>query len=250
MEVVLLGTGTLTPQAETASAGVAVVEGDHVLPIDLGRNVLSRMVECGLDPLRLSEFFVTHLHPDHTCELVSLLFAARHARSAPGPLRLVGPAGLDALVAALYGAWEWLRADYPLRIDEIGPGPVEASGFEVEAVRLEHGTTEDLGYRVRSPRSGRTVAFTGDTGPCEALVELARGVDVLVSECASTDSDASAVHLSPTPLGEAAERAGVRHLVITHLYPQTPAEAVVDGVRARFKGEVTIGTDRMRIRAA
>lgn len=249
MEVVLLGTGTLTPQADTASAGVAVIEDDHVLPIDLGRNVLSRMVECGLDPLRLSEFFVTHLHPDHTCELVSLLFAAKHARSTPDPLRLVGPAGLDALVENLFGAWEWLRADYPLRVDEIGPGPVEATGFEVEAVRLEHGTTEDLGYRVHSPRSGRTVAFTGDTGPCEALEELARGVDVLVSECASTDADANAFHLSPTPLGRAAERAGVKHLVITHLYPQTPPDAVLAGVRARFGGKVTIGTDRMRIPA-
>ncbi len=249
MDVVLLGTGTLTPQAETASAGVAVVEGEHVLPLDLGRNVLSRMVECGIDPLRLSEFFVTHLHPDHTCELVSLLFAAKHGRSAPDPLRVVGPAGLDALVEALFDAWEWLRPDTPLQIDEIGPGPVAASGFEVEAVRLEHGTTEDLGYRVHSPRSGRTMAFTGDTGPCEALVDLARGVDVLVSECASTDADANAFHLSPTPLGEAAERAGVGHLVITHLYPQTPPRAVLDGVRARFGGKVTIGTDRMRIAA-
>lgn len=249
MEVVLLGTGTLRPQPETASAGVVFVEGDAVLPVDLGRNTLSRMVECGIEPTALGHFLVTHLHPDHTCELVSLLFAMKYGRDARDPVRLTGPVGLDRLVTRILDAWPWLEADYPLAIDEIGPGSFEAAGFEVEAVRLEHGNTEDLGYRVRSPRSGHLMAFTGDTGPCEALVDLARGVDVLVAECASTDAEATDFHLSPTPLGRAAADAGVRHLVITHLYPQTPPEEVRRGVGAVYDGRITLGRDRMRIAA-
>lgn len=249
MDVVVLGTGTLRPQAEIASAGVVFVEDEHVLPVDLGRNTLSRMVECGFDPVAIEHFLVTHLHPDHTAELVSLLFAKKYGRTARDPVRLSGPAGLARLVDKVVEAWEWLAPDYDLTVDEQEPGRFEAAGFEVEAIRLEHGNTVDHGYRVRSPRTGQCMAFTGDTGPCDALVELGRGVDVLVAECAATDAEATPYHLSPTPLGEAAAAAGVRHLVITHLYPTTPPEEVLRGVQARFGGRVTLARDRMRVSA-
>jgi len=247
VEVVLLGTGTLRPQPDTASAGVVFVEGESILPVDLGRNTLSRMVECGIDPLGLGEFLVTHLHPDHTAELVSLLFAMKYGRDDQVPVRLVGPPGLQRLVERLVDAWEWLAPSYDLAVEDREPGAFTAAGFEVEAIQMEHGNTTDYGYRVRSPRTGRLAAFTGDTGPCDALVELARGVDVLVSECASTDADATSFHLAPTPLGQAAAEAGVRHLVITHLYPTTDPEVVLEGVAAHFEGRITIGSDRMRI---
>lgn len=249
MDVITLGTGTLVPQPGRASACLAVVEDDRSLVFDLGRNALGRMVESGIDPLGLDEVVFTHLHPDHTCELVSLLFALNHAPRPPRTktLRLVGPEGLSDLVDRLQGAWTWLTPRYPLEVREIDPGPVTDLPFAVEAVRLEHGNTENLGYRVHSVRSGRTMAFTGDTGPCEALVDLARGVDLLVAECAHPDEEASAYHLHPSALGEAAARAGVRHLVVTHLYPQTPAKAVLEGVCRSFPGRVTLARDGLRI---
>lgn len=248
MEVVLLGTGTLRPQPETASAGVVFADGDAVLPVDLGRNTLSRMVECGFDPLTQGDFLVTHLHPDHTCELVSLLFGMNYGRDAQTPVRVSGPAGLARLVDRLVDAWEWLKPNYPLDVREIEAGRFEAGGFEVEAVRMEHGNTVDFGYRVTSPATSTVAAFTGDTGPCDALVDLARDVDLLVSECASTDAEATPYHLSPTPLGRAAAEAGAKRVVITHLYPETPAADVLAGVKAQFDGPVEIGRDRDRFR--
>lgn len=249
MDVITLGTGTLVPRPDRASSCVGVVEGDRSLVFDLGRNALCRMVENGIDPLGLEDVVFTHLHPDHTCELVSLLFALNHAPHPPRTktLRLVGPEGCSDLVGRLQMAWTWLTPRYPLEVREIGPGPVTDLPFDVEAVRLEHGNTENLGYRVHSVRSGRTMAFTGDTGPCEALVDLARGVDLLVAECAHPDEEASAYHLHPSALGEAAARAGVRHLVVTHLYPQTPAKAVLEGVCRYFPGRVTLARDGLRI---
>ena len=131
---------------------------------------------------------------------------------------------------------------------EIGPGPVAGLPFDVEAVRLEHGNTENLGYRVRSARSERSIAFTGDTGPCEGLVELAAGVDLLVAECADSDSEPTPFHLSPTALGVAAQRACVGQLVITHLYPGLEPGEVLAGVCAEYSGRVALGRDGMRFR--
>ena len=63
------------------------------------------MVEAGVDPLELPRFFLTHLHPDHSCELVSLLFALRHGRESRGTVELFGPAGLRDLVRRIIEAW-------------------------------------------------------------------------------------------------------------------------------------------------
>lgn len=249
MDVITLGTGTLVPQVRRASTCVVVVEETHVLTLDLGRNALSRMVEHGIDPLALDEVLFTHLHPDHTCELVSLLFGLNYGVQAPRsrPLRLYGPAGLALLVERLGEAWEWLAPRYPLEVVEIGPGPVAGLPFEVEAVRLSHGNAEDLGYRVHSPRTGRLMAFTGDTGSCPALLDLARGVDLLVSECAESDAAPTPYHLSPTPLAEAARDAGVGHLAITHLYPSIDPGETLRAVCKVFQGRVSLARDGLRL---
>jgi ribonuclease BN (tRNA processing enzyme) len=251
METVIFGSGTLRPEADKASAGLAVVEDEAILAIDLGRNVLSRMVECGIDPLQLEQIALTHLHPDHSAELVSLLFALNYAGSdlRSGPLRIFGPVGLEALVQALGVAWPWLVPKFALQLDEVEPGTVSSvHGFEVRAVRMEHGRTTNFGYRVSSPRSGRSMAFTGDTGPCPGLLVLARDVDLLVAECGAVNDEAPAAHMTPEALARAAEEAGVGHLVVTHLDVSADHERVRAILARGYRGRITMAEDRMRLK--
>ena len=64
MKLIVLGSGTLLPTAQRASAGFALLEGDDWFQLDLGRGVLQRMCQEGLDPLRLRHLFLSHIHPD------------------------------------------------------------------------------------------------------------------------------------------------------------------------------------------
>jgi ribonuclease Z len=124
---------------------------------------------------------------------------------------------------------------------------------------------ESVCYRVESEHG--VVAITGDTAPCDDIVELARGADVLVHDCAFLDEIIEArgmwSHSGPSGAGETAEAAGVKVLVLTHLGPYTspqPAiemaaqyygerrgpeiwDEIVARARSRFSGEVVLARD-------
>ena len=80
--------------------------------------------------------------------------------------------------------------------------------------------TEVLG----PPRRGRKVVVTGDTGPCEALVSFAHGSTLLICEatyCAEmADRAAEYGHMTAAWAAEAAKRAAVERLVLTHISPR------------------------------
>lgn len=245
MKLICLGTGTLVPQADRASTGLAVVEDERVLPIDLGRNVLNRMVECGLAPLEMEELLLTHVHPDHCCELVSLLFARNYAvpEAKRRPLRLTGPPGVAVLLEDLSRAWRWLEPRFELRVEEVEGGWTgRRNGFEVEAVAMQHGDTEARGYVVRG--SG-AVAFTGDTGPGPGLLRLASRCDLLVAECAAAAEPSSDVHLTAEVLAAAVARGGCGRLVVTHLYPGTDREALLETLGRATNAEIRLAEDGM-----
>jgi ribonuclease Z len=130
----------------------------------------------------------------------------------------------------------------------------------VEAMAVHHEPVEGaVAYRVTTPE-GRVV-ISGDTRVCDEVEELSRGVDVLVHEACRTTSMTQAIkgtvfetifsyHADTVPLGGLAQRAGVRHLVLTHLIPQpsTPEQEALfeqDVREGGYEGVVTVGRDLM-----
>ena len=142
---------------------------------------------------------------------------------------------------------------------------MEDDNVKVTAVLVDHPPVEpSLAFRFDTP--DRSVVFSGDTAPCDALVELAKGADVLVHEALFTpllDQELKVVpnasrlkaHLlaSHTPveaLGPLAERAEVGQLVLTHLVPG--GEQITDAMWLEeaskgYSGTVTVGTDMMEL---
>jgi ribonuclease BN (tRNA processing enzyme) len=139
--------------------------------------------------------------------------------------------------------------------------PEDDRGVRVSAVLVQHAPVfPAFGFRFDTPEG--SVAFSGDTGPCENVVALARGADVLVHEVIDVDRlrervdrlpNAEAVrnhlagsHSSPEQVGAIATQAGVRTLVLSHLVPGD-LEPTVDEwearVRPHFAGEVVCGID-------
>jgi ribonuclease BN (tRNA processing enzyme) len=242
MRVHLLGTGTVHPVAGQASAGLAVEAAGQVHGLDLGRGVQNRWAEAGLDPLGLRWLHLTHLHPDHCCDLVPLLFARNYA-GPPRPLTITGPEGLTALVAHLGRAWRWVRPRFPLHLREMEESSFQAGDVRVAAAFLDHGGQANLAYRIEA--EGRSVVYTGDTGRGEGLLNLAHRAHILISECSFTDDRDGGGHMCPSRLGPLAQAAGVERLVVTHLFPGTDGDEVERVLRRHYDGEILLAADGM-----
>jgi len=247
VQVTLLGTGTLVPEAGLGSTSLLVHGDDYVLPVDLGRGALSRIVEAGYDPLALDRYLFTHLHADHTAELGSLLFALRHGRTTREAVELIGPRGLRDFVGRVCAAWPSASPDFDLRITETDGGIVPSSGPVVRAVAVHHGDHSALGFRFEDPRSGRACAFTGDTGPGPRRQELARGVDLLVAECGDGLVPGRGRHLDVDSLVALVDGAGVGRVAVIHVDPRHGRRAVMAALRDRLGERLVAGTDGLEI---
>jgi ribonuclease BN (tRNA processing enzyme) len=105
--------------------------------------------------------------------------------------------------------------------------------------RLVSHPTESFGMRITDP-SGATMVYSGDTGLCESVIELATGADVFLCEASWTDSPERPkhLHLSGAEAGQVAKRAGVGRLLLTHIPPWTSREDVITEAEAEFDGPV------------
>mgnify|MGYP000262273015 CR=1 FL=1 len=101
------------------------------------------------------------------------------------------------------------------------------------------------------PRRGLKVVYSGDTAYSEALVELARGADVLVHECTFDDSRADRarerLHSTPSVAAEVARRAGVGKLILTHISARYEDASILVEQASRSFRPVLVAEDLMRL---
>jgi len=290
MTLAILGSGSAVPDPERGNPSQAVVVDGTTLLFDCGERTTVNLVRAGINPLDVDMLFFTHLHWDHISDFGYFALSSWNCGRRT-ELPIFGPTGTAAMVdASLYGVHradvEFLRGyvralpahvverpseEPPFVVHEIDVGwSWECDGLRVLTGAVEHHQRVGMGsvaYRIESPYG--VVVLSGDTAPCDSVVELARGADVLVHDAAFLDEIIEAremwSHSGPTGAGRVAAAAGVRTLVLTHLGPYTsPAPSVAmasmyygdargteiwDEIVARakteFGGEVVLGRDAL-----
>ena len=246
MRLHVLGSGTALPHPRRGASGYALVAADGTACLlECGPGSTRRWPAAGIDFEAVRIVLVTHHHVDHCCDLPALLFG-RNVPEPPvrSPLTLVGPAGHRAHLEgleALFGAWIADRHGARTVEELRDGGRLVVPPFALEAREVRH-IPGALGVRVRA--DGATVAFSGDSGPCEALVELCRGVDLALLECSHPSGRATTGHLTPETAARTAVAAGVERLVLTHFYPACDAIDVAAEVRAAgYAGALHLAED-------
>jgi ribonuclease Z len=142
----------------------------------------------------------------------------------------------------------------PDRARELGipEGPLWGQIHRGLPVTLPDGRTVQSSELVGPRRHGRRIAITGDTRPCEATVEAARGADILVHEATFAEEEAQRAidtgHSTAREAAEVASRAGARRLVLTHLSARYSHDSrdLEREARAVFP-EVAIARDGMEV---
>lgn len=249
MEITLVGTGTVVPNLERRQSSVAVESGGELMVFDLGSGAVRGMVRADLDPFSVDRVFFTHFHPDHTVDIIPLLFAMKYGAPAPRtrPLSIQGPQPFQEFWRSITDVWgRWMLGDYPTEISELPrmcESPMHLPGCRVSWSPVRH-RPESIGYRLES--EGRTFVYTGDTEYAGSVVELARGAHTLLIECSFPDEDSVPGHLTPSSAARVASEAGVERVVLTHIYPATDALDLASEVERSYDGEVIVGHDGLR----
>lgn len=254
--VILLGTGSALPNPRRVATSHLLVIGELQIMVDCGPGSIHRLAEAGFSPRNLGAVLITHLHADHCSDLASIVLAA-FLQGREEPLPILGPSGLRRHTQILFEDMfsyipQLLQAynrRFDIRVAEMDDGDSEVMNtIRITAGRVIHGAIPALAFRLDSP-SG-SVVFSGDTAPCDRLVELSQDVDVLVHECPYPDSNGpNPAHTIPNQLGPLAARARAKALVMNHFFPMCDAarEAMIASVAESFHGDIIFGEDLQSI---
>jgi ribonuclease BN (tRNA processing enzyme) len=248
MEIAILGSGTCVPSLKRGSPGLILRIGERVLLFDSGTGTIERMLKRGITYLDLDVVLYTHTHPDHTADLVPLVFACKYGEPPRRRnLPIIGGRGFKTYFQGIQGVYgRWLQPDlFQIPITEVYDDILDYDLFRVIAKPMYH-LPESVGYRIES-HDGKSMAFSGDTDYCPNLVELARDVDVLVIESALPDEMKADGHLTPSLAGRIGREANCKKMVLTHLYPVCDTVDIAAQCKREYQGEVLIAEDLMEI---
>jgi len=292
--LITLGTASgPNPRAGRAQSSNLLIVNGALYVVDAGDGVARRLAEAGINIREIGTIFITHHHDDHTAGLGTLLSVAWDQQRTK-PINVYGPPRTQELVKA---AVQYFTISAEIRIADGGRTvpiaqvffghdaatgviyqdanvkvtAVENSHFDVHKGGPASGKHKSYSYRFETPH--RVIVFTGDTGPSDAVTELAKGADLLVSEAVSFQDrmqrmikdgrwqamtpdeqvgiqrQATQGHMTLDVIGKMATRANVKTVVLTHLTARADGTddytPWAEEVKKHFSGQVLIAKDLM-----
>ncbi|MFL6158373.1 MAG: MBL fold metallo-hydrolase [Marmoricola sp.] len=205
------------------------------LLLDMGSGALGNLHRY-IDPVTVEAVLLSHLHADHCLDLTGFYVLRKYHPSGTQPkIPVWGPEGTAVRMAKAYDLNEDPGMNeefdftlYPEETFTVGP-------FEVTARLVAHPVTA---YGLRITADGRTLAYSGDTGTCDALVETARDADFFLCEASFVEGadNPPDLHLTGAEAGTAAGQAGARRLVLTHVPPWHDEAVMLAEAHQTFSG--------------
>ena len=267
-----------------------LIAGDARILVDVGDGTMGRLAALGILAARVDAVFISHLHWDHTGGLAALL-GLRAQTNPQVPLAIYGPPGTAEMVEGLLASMKpgaaagygvagarTIDLDKLTSVTELRDrASLAYRGVKVSARNNTHYSFapesglaerfEALSFRFDLP--GRSIVYTGDTGPSSAVEELAAGADLLVAEMMDVDDTIARTlrfnpdwpeparlamekhlrehHLLPDDVGQMAARAKVKGVVVTHFAGHERGDPAhfeyLRQIVAHYAGPVVIAND-------
>lgn len=250
MRLTVLGSGTGWITLKRSSPGYLVSADNFHLLLDLGPGTLRQLLKTGLKIDEISALFISHFHPDHVADLVPFFFATRYnlGYTRTEPFTVYGHQSFINLYEGLkqaFGHWVsppvgllnlYLIETESLTEFEIGP-------FKASTVGVKH-NPESLAIRLEFYE--KSLIYSGDTGFSEELIELAKGGDLLILECANPIGATRGFHLDPEEIAEISAQAKPKKLLLSHFYPHSE-NVPLEIIQKKFFGEIMLARDLLTL---
>ncbi|MDH6110703.1 ribonuclease BN (tRNA processing enzyme) [Kitasatospora sp. MAP12-15] len=239
MKLTVVGcSGTFPSPASPCSSYLVEADGFRLV-IDLGNGALGAL-QSHVGLYDVDAVLLSHLHADHCIDLCAY-WVARYYRQegCPDLLPVYGPADTPGRLARAYDMPEEPGMTEVFDFHTLTPGTFRLGPLTVTAVQVNHPVEA---YAFRIDHDGRSLVYSGDTGECPALVELARDTDLFLCEAAFTDGKETfqSIHLNGREAGEHAAAAGAARLVLTHIPPWTDPDRNLRDAEAAYAGPVEV----------
>ena len=265
LRLTVIGCSAASPRPGGACSSYLVTHGAVNVLLDCGPGSLS-ILRQEINPRNLDAIVISHLHADHTLDLVPLAYGLIYGppvgderKTREERLALFVPPGgkefLNRLADALEGSGQNGNLWAPYAIAEYDPNGTLVIGSGTGA---DH--TGDLTFRFAPTKhyipcwaikvtppgddSHPVLVYGADSAPVESLTQFAHGVDVLILE-ATVPEPESIGHMTPRQAGELAQAAGdVRHLLLTHYWGNIPPDKMIAEAHAAFDGPISVAKER------
>ena len=247
IELLVLGSSGSGPSRAVPASGYLVRSGGATVLLEAGTGVFMALA-AEMDPVDLDAVVVSHVHADHSADLIGLVHYLAYRRPRDRPLPVHAPGGVVARTAAYLDAGPDHAMFSVVAPSDLADGASVAIGgatwrfaatthsVPTVAVRIEHG--------------GGALAYSADTGLDGGFPALAAGADLVLCEAGLTGPRGSGTypfHLSGAEAGSLGAAAGAGRLVLTHLAPNLPADEVRAGAEGTFGGPVDVARPGLRI---
>ena len=206
--------------------------------VDLGSGALG-VLQRYIDPVTVDAVLLSHLHADHCLDLCGFYVLRKYHPTGPQPrIPVWGPVDTAVRMAKAYDLDEdpGMNEEFDFRpytgLLQVGP-------FTVTPTQVVHPVPA---YGLRIEADGRTLAYSGDTGACGALVATARDADVFLCEASFVESPSNPpdLHLTGAEAGQMAAQASARRLLITHVPPWHDPQVMVRDAATTYDGPLEL----------
>jgi ribonuclease Z len=245
IRVTLLGSAATLSGPDSDSIYLLIQSEQGCYLIDCGGSPPHKLARAGAELRQVRGVLLTHDHADHIYGLPMLVQGLLLSDWSEAGLIVWGLRETLATAKTLLDLFPLVDLA-PLDLRPLAPQPdylaLETAELRIRTTPVDH-MQPSVGVRIEGVRSGRALAYSSDTEPCDGLRQLAAGADVLLHEAAAIRPTAG--HSTPGQAGATAAAAGVGRLVLVHFEPAEDSETLLAEAAKKFGGPVELGRDWM-----
>jgi ribonuclease BN (tRNA processing enzyme) len=227
MRLTVVGCGDAFGSGGRFNTCFMVESGDRTILLDCGASSLVALRAHNIDINRIDGIVLTHLHGDHFGGIPFFLLDSQFLSRRDRPLTIAGPPGtrvrIEAALEVFFPSSSGSKWRFPWPVVEMEIGPrCKVLGFEVETAEVKH-LSGASSTAVRLNDGERILAYSGDTEWTDALIRIADGADLFITECYNHDGKVTG-HMSWTELKTRLPDLQARRIMLTHMNPTMLAE--------------------------